>query len=151
VCRLSRKCGSLDVSQPYGPPRPVTGIASPFLSAVQDSNTLFHIRETAVQISARRPAILRHFAAFINRLQINPGTVPQIRPHSFLSTSCMIHHPFIIQPLEATVVKYIRNNQIRSIEIPLFSRISSKTCLKLRHTLSKQPLCSTKSRGSNLR
>jgi hypothetical protein len=51
VSRLSRKCGSLDVSKSYGPPWPVTRIDLPFTLSSNKSENTFCLSVTYLRVS----------------------------------------------------------------------------------------------------
>jgi hypothetical protein len=93
VSRLSRRCESFDVSQPYGPPRPVTGIALPLLSSVFSSPTYYRMicRRRRLTPSATKNTC--KLSGWIYRLHLHNRVINKtgVQKQSEISTLFMSH------------------------------------------------------------
>jgi hypothetical protein len=70
VSRMSRYCGTLNISQPYGPPWPGTGIALPFTYIHSETPTDFSV----LTVSSNHSPLQTSLCQLINSLSVQPYT-----------------------------------------------------------------------------
>jgi hypothetical protein len=87
LSRLSRKCGTLDVSQPYGPSRPVTGIALPFYT-VSSSLAICHIYVKQVLGRVSSATKLTNYVTVINMRCLEILSLASWSDHNQIIAEC---------------------------------------------------------------